>query len=309
MNRRGFLAVCVILCVCAIATELRAEDSPANPLFEQLSGEGVKVNAKMKASLPAPLMADGLDAAAQGHILTKIVGKRFSVRDFAGKGRDVPHIYEIRKIPVTGSASSQIYGVDVCFIAHGSLDRIAEKDFLQNLHKKQKDRKIHVLTAEELAKRKISCASDEHRQERYSHGIFLVLERIELRAALHTIITRRADSLLAATLIDPRFVKDVDFPNEWRKITIDEDGRRRLGAAQPYAGAGGYLKISRLHDPKGALFVEYHLIYTEPQGWFNGANPLRSKLPAIIQSEVRMFRQELNRSRDHPSRGREGTVD
>jgi hypothetical protein len=55
------------------------------------------------------------------------------------------------------------------------------------------------------------------------------------------------------------------------------------------------MKITRLHEPKGALFIEYHLIYTEPKGWFNGADPLTTKVPAIIQSEVRTFRQELNK--------------
>ena len=64
--------------------------------------------------------------------------------------------------------------------------------------------------------------------------------------------------------------------------------------ALPYSGAGGYLKITRLHEPKGALFIEYHLIYSEPQGWFSGADPLTTKLPAIIQAEVRTFRRELS---------------
>ncbi len=110
---------------------------------------------------------------------------------------------------------------------------------------------------------------------------------------MHTIVTRQPDSLLAATQIDPRFAKDSDFPNHWRKISRDDEGQRHLGPAQLYGGAGGYLKITRLHEPKGALFVEYHLIYTEPKGWFNGTDPLTTKLPAIIQSEVRTFRQEL----------------
>jgi hypothetical protein len=50
-----------------------------------------------------------------------------------------------------------------------------------------------------------------------------------------------------------------------------------------------------LHEPKDALFVEYHLVYTEPRGWFSGSDPLTTKVPAIIQSEERTFRQELIR--------------
>ncbi len=248
-----------------------------------------------KTPLPPPVMADGLDASDQRALLDKVVGNRFSVRDFTAKIGTAPHVYTIRKITNAGDNSPRMVGVDISFIAYGSLDTVASRDFLERLHKKSKDREIHVLTAEELGKRKLTVESSKRREERYSHGVFIVLDRVELRAALHTVVTRQPDSLLATTRIDPRFDKDRDFPNVWRKITVDEEGQRTLGPAHPYPGARGYLKITRLHEPMGALFIEYHLIYSEPQGWFNGADPLTSKLPAIIQSEVRSFRRELNK--------------
>jgi hypothetical protein len=240
-------------------------------------------------------MADGLDADGQLAVLEKVVGQRFTFRDFAAKVGTAPHVYAIHKITGPGDDAPRAFGVDVAFIAHGSLETVACREFLDNLHKKSKDRKIRILSMAELEKRKLKAKSSKGREERYSHGVFIVLECVELRAALHTVVTRQADSLLAATRIDPRFATDADFPNLWRKITVDEEGQRQLGPAHPYPGAGGYMKITRLHEPKGALFVEYHLIYTEPKGWFNGADPLTTKLPAIISSEVRTFRQELNR--------------
>ncbi|HEY7315010.1 MAG TPA: hypothetical protein VH643_37035 [Gemmataceae bacterium] len=294
MNRaaKEIVIAGVSLLVCPFA--LAAEKSD-NTLFEQLRG-GLSVTSETNVPLPAPAMADGLDAGGQQEVLTKIVGNRFTVKEFVGKVGTAPHVYNIRKIPAAGEDAPRVYGVDVSFVAHGGLDTVAQKDFLEDIHKKQKDRKIHLLTTEEMKKRKLTVQSDKHREERYSHGVFLVLDRVELSAALHTIVTRQPDSLLAATRIDPHFVKDGDFPNQWRKITIDEEGQRKLGPAQPYHGAGGYMKITRLHEPKGALFIEYHLIYVEPKGWFSGADPLRPKLPAIIQSEVRTFRQELNKA-------------
>jgi hypothetical protein len=273
-----------------------AADEPANPLFKQLRTNGITVGAETKAPLPAPLMADGLDAAGQRKVLEKVVD-RFTVRDFTAKVGTAPHVYAIRKIAGAGADAPRALGIDVSFVAHGSLDTVAKRDFLENLHKKSKDRQIHILTAAELDKRKLTTESSKQREERYSHGVFLVLERVELRAALHTVVTRQPDSLLAATRVDPRFAEDTDFPNQWRKITVDEEGQRKLGPAHPYAGAGGYLKITRLHEPKGALFIEYHLVYTEPKGWFSGADPLTPKVPAIIQSEVRTFRQELNKAK------------
>lgn len=291
----------IVFAILAVSLPISSLWAEENPLFAQLRREGVSVDAKTKAPLPAPIMADGLDAAAQRKVLAKVVGNRFALTEFTGKSGTAPHIIRKGKIAEASSEARRVYGVDLCFIAHGSLDRVAEKRFLEDLHKKQKDRKIHVLTPEEIEKRKLSAESNERRQELYSYGIFFILERVELNAALHTIITRQGDSLLAATQIETRLDKDADFPNRWRKITLDEEGRRKLGLFQPYAGAGGYLKITRLHEPKGALFVEYHLVYTEPKGWFNGADPLFPKLPAIIKSEVGTFRHELHRNRDRPN--------
>jgi hypothetical protein len=248
-----------------------------------------------KTPLPPPVMADGLDKSGQRAVLERVVGNRFSVRDFTAKVGTAPHVYTIRKIANSSEDLPRMLGVDLSFIAYGSLDTVASRDFLEGLHKKTKDREIHVLNAEQLDKRKLTVESSKRREERYSHGVFIVLDRIELRAALHSVVTRQPDSLLATTRIDPRFDKDVDFPNVWRKINVDEEGQRSLGPAHPYPGVRGYLKITRLHEPNGALFLEYHLIYSEPKGWFNGADPLTPKLPAIIQSEVRSFRQELNK--------------
>ncbi|MHB1422612.1 MAG: hypothetical protein ACYC3I_05340 [Gemmataceae bacterium] len=267
----------------------------SNPLFERLRTEGLSVAGEMKVPLPAPRMADGLDAADQRAVLEKIVGKRFRVGDFTAKVGTAPHVYSIEKIAADEADAPRAFCIAVSFIAYGSLDTVSNRDFLEKLHKKSKDRQLRILTAAELDKRKLTVESSKEREERYSHGVILVLERVELRAALHTMVTRQPDSLLAATRVDPRFAKDSDFPNQWRKITADEEGERKLGPAYPYGGAGGYLKITRLHEPKDALFIEYHLLYTEPKEWFNGADPLTTKLPAIIQSEVRGFRQELNK--------------
>jgi hypothetical protein len=291
------LRFCVFLCVLcdSVVSSSSFASEPDNPLFKKLRSEGVVVTADTKAPLPAPRMADGLDAAGQRAILEQVVGRRFTVGDFTAKIGTAPHVYAIKKNAAPREDTPRTIGVDVLFIAHGSLETVSSRDFLEDLHKKSKDRQIHILNEAELEKRELKTESSKQREERFSHGVFIVLERVELRAALRTIVTRQPDSLLAATLVDPRFATDTDFPNQWRKITIDEEGQHKLGPAHPYPGAGGYLKITRLHEPKGALFVEYHLVYTEPKGWFSGADPLTTKVPAIIQSEVRTFRQELNR--------------
>ena len=97
--------------------------------------------------------------------------------------------------------------------------------------------------------------------------------------------------MLVAGEIDPRFQGDPEFPNQWQSI-IKEGGTTKLGPAMPWSGAAFYLKITKLAEPAGALFIEQHVIFAEPMGWFNGANLLRSKLPLAVQINVRSMRKE-----------------
>jgi hypothetical protein len=78
-------------------------------------------------------------------------------------------------------------------------------------------------------------------------------------------------------------------------VTRDDAGRRHFGEAQPYSGFGGYAKATRLIDPPGAIFIEYHAAFAEPQDWFSGTNLLRSKLPILAQMIVRQLRRGLEK--------------
>ena len=67
------------------------------------------------------------------------------------------------------------------------------------------------------------------------------------------------------------------------------------GESVPYDGAGLYMKITALAQPADAVFVECHIVGIEPQGWFNGANLLLSKLPPAIQNQVRSSRRAMGK--------------
>jgi hypothetical protein len=54
-----------------------------------------------------------------------------------------------------------------------------------------------------------------------------------------------------------------------------------------------YAKICRTDLKPGALLVEMHFAYVEPDGWFQGETALRSKLLKIAQNQVRALRKEL----------------
>ena len=52
-------------------------------------------------------------------------------------------------------------------------------------------------------------------------------------------------------------------------------------------------ELKALAAPEEALFIECHLVFDEPQGWFNGANLIRSKVPVLVEDTVRKARRRL----------------
>ena len=62
-----------------------------------------------------------------------------------------------------------------------------------------------------------------------------------------------------------------------------------------------YAKISRLKEPEGALLVEFHAAFSEPEAWFQGAPILRSKFAPIAQDQIRKLRRELLKNRPKPA--------
>jgi hypothetical protein len=287
----------VVFAVVLLTLPLAAADSgaPTNPLFEKLRTEGVAIDSEQKVKLPAPVMADGLDAKGQQAVLAKLAGESYTVEDLLRKSVVAPHILDKHEIR-SADPARPVFAVDVYFVAHGGLDAITRKNFLETWQNTQKDRKVHLLTPEELSRRKLEVRSTDRLQQRYSHIVVDVLDRVRVSATLQTVLTRGMDSVLSASRLAPHFLDDPDFPDRWQALTRDDEGKLVVGKPTPYTGAAAYVKVTRLAEPEGTLFVEYHGVYTEPKAWFSGANPLRSKLPAIVQSEVRDFRRALARA-------------
>ena len=78
-----------------------------------------------------------------------------------------------------------------------------------------------------------------------------------------------------------------------RPLLRDAQAEIKPGPAHPFTRAGGYAKITRLAEPATAAFIEFHLIYEEPYGWFDGINLVKQKIPAMVQEKVRTFRRKL----------------
>jgi len=146
---------------------------------------------------------------------------------------------------------------------------------------------------EELTQRALAATSTADRESNFILIDATILDRVHLVGVAGTEREKRAKSVVATILLDARFRDDAELPNRWQPVLRDAAGRMELGTASPYSGLGGYIKVTELAEPAGALFVECHVAFDEPEGWFEGKNLLRSKLPLVVQDNVRTFRRKL----------------
>lgn len=286
-----------MLAVLMACVFLGAESShrTLNPLYRQLRGEGVELVAGSRTVLPPPLMADGLTPQQAREVLEAVPERHVPVDEFVRKSIVAPLAFRFRDLP-GGGDENPIRGLDVYFVAYGDLAGLEdEKRLAKAVEQDRRDAQVRILDAKDLERRKITVRDDQQVKERYIFSRAELLERVLLSTTLHTVASRTEDSIVAASEVDKRFVSDPEFPDVWRPLETDANNGRRLGAPHPYDGAIAYAKATRLKEPAGAIFIEYHEAFVEPKGWFGGANLLRSKLPILIQSEVRTLRRELEK--------------
>lgn len=266
-----------------------AKHEDANPLFKSLTANGLAVGTD-KHKFPAPTMPDGLTAAQQTEVIKKLIDGDYDFENFTRDSKVAPNLTKIRDL-VVGEKKTTARAVDVWFVLHGDFKKLDDDKFLDKLvgNTKGAGGKGGELKAADLEKRKIPAPNAK--TEGYGFVEFDFLDKVRLKATGHAVWSRGAESVVAAAEIDPRFANDQQFPNEWRTITND-DGVK-VGNPNVWAGAGMYLKITKLKEPAGALFVEQHVVFDEPAGWFGGENLLRSKLPIAVQKSVRDMRGEF----------------
>lgn len=291
----------IILCVAAVLGWLCREGRAAedNPIYTELLEKGVVIGGAPGVRLPPPTMADGLDAAAQQQAIAGIAGPNRPVEALLRNSVVAP--FELRIVDdKSAGETSTARRVDLWFVAYGSLERIASEGFWkETLHNESKTdssgpaSEARLLTEEELRQRQIVPAVAGAKREQFGTASFTLFDRVRIHGTMRSLDTRGRESVLAAAVLDSRFAGDPQFPNVWRPLTRDEAGKLSEGDPQPYSGAGSYAKATQLKEPAGAVFVEYHLVFDEPAGWFSGANLLRSKLPILAQDSVRKFRRKL----------------
>ena len=218
-------------------------------------------------------MADGLNKSGQREAIARIADPNHPIEALERPLVVAPFVL---KISGDDEKSATLRRIDLWFIAYGKLDRLADESFWKSAreslsggekeNRELSTTRIGILSADDLKTRGLK----DPETERHLTADMALFNRVRICATMQAIQTRSADSLVLAAMLDPRFAADEQFPNCWRPISRDDNGRQHIGAAQPYRTAGWYCKATQLHEPAGALFVEFHVLFDEPVGWFNG---------------------------------------
>lgn len=279
--------------------DVMSGDAPAadphlriNPLFHELREQGIAVGAKLKPTLPVALFADGLDSKKQTALLTKLAGDDYPLEELLRHSVVAPYVFKLSEF-ATQDPTTLGRRTSLWFIAYGKLETLTHRNLTKLYQGVRKDSQLTPLSDAMLKARNLKRLASFNVEEEFFHTSYPMLERVQIQATFRTVTSRSKDSVVLASRLDSAFAKDQEFPNQWRPMEADDAGNLKLGPAQPYEGVGVYLKISRLREPADALFIEMHQVFAEPTRWFGSPNVLRSKLPIVVQSEVRAFRREL----------------
>jgi hypothetical protein len=288
----------------SLAAAPAGQDSAGdNPVFKDLLAQGIKMSDGTTVKLRSPIIADGLDAAGQRAALAKVATARNPVKDILRKSYDAPVVTKVRNVNEQEDEKPFVRTIDVWFVIHGDWDKLVSKGFLESMTGDDKGKghivaKSGELTKEEMRKRKLSVKTTEGYEERFLYTTFSLFERVQVSATRFSALTKGKDSILVAGKIDPRFDKDSEYPNQWCPLLRDVQAEIKPGAAHAFSRAGGYAKITRLKEPAGAVFVEFHLVYEEPYAWFDGVSLVQQKVPLMVKEKARGFRRKLTVASD-----------
>jgi len=314
------LAAAFVFLLAGSGQALRGDEP--NPILKRLLTSGISAGGSA-VKLPAPTLPDGLDAAAQRQAMGRIADRNHTLEALTRRSVVAPLVLKISAAgdsaagsdeksdgdnsdsakPQAEKSSDGLARVDLWFVAYGQLETLHDESFWKSWSKSaaKEGGKVEVkgeveaarsgvLSAEALQSRGIHDADDT----RHLSADVTLFKEVRLSATLETMRSRTDDSLIVAGQLDPRFAGDKEYPNRWWRLDRDDSGHLTAGPPHDYRGAGWYVKATKLHEPEGSLLVEYHLVFEEPYGWFNGGNYLRSKLPVVVQDGVRRFRRRLS---------------
>jgi hypothetical protein len=286
---RQSLAYAMMLSCCA---SIAVAQQP-NEVFTKLIEDGVALSDGAKVKLPKPVMADGLSAAAQQKVMAALVAPA-RLADFS-EGK-VNSWFEFKKAgePAASPGKFGARKIDLYYVANGPLEALSNKGFIKEAMGEGGD-DFHIFNGQEVKQENLDLTQDtDTMRERYAHAKLDLFNMAKVEGTGHGVFTSDKDSVLIGFVLDPNFAGNKSFPNQWRKISLDEAGKKVIGEPHPYEGFGGYFKVTRVADAASPqVFIESHLVFEEPFEWFNGKGTLMSKLDDKFRADIRSFRRRL----------------
>lgn len=270
-----------------------------NPLLNELISQGMVFSADTQAAvLPPPFLKQGMNAEQQRAGLALAFGER-NVDRMMKKSFVSPFEFSIKELTKrTDQGTVQL--INLMFVAHGKLEDIEDRHLFDELAIPAKrgfdgpKEEARALTAEELASRNLVNGENAD-GSKTSYGVLkmYLIDKVYVTGLTSSCGASSKESLSIAFKIAPTLSDDAVVPARWSSVTESKDGKIILGEPQKYVGVAGYATATQLQTAESAVFVEIHVAFSEPHGWFDGRNALRSKLPPLLQDAVRTFRRKL----------------
>lgn len=277
----------------------------ANAVYRELLDGGLTLGG-ISVPFPAPALNDGLSPEAARAALKKAAGSGSKADDMLSKSVTAPFVVKVRDVTTKGP--TLVRAADLWFVVYADLDAIDPAEVSGKAAKPEATEAGNMrfearrLSADELKARDLDPPPDG---EWYARLAGRLLDRITFEVTDRVVVTKSANSIVVASRASEAFDEDGPGANRWRKLFKNAAGQAAApGPPRPYPGGGGYLKISRLPSPAGALLVESHFAFAEPREWFDGAPTLRSKIGLVAQDQIRALRRELARDRPKAEAGR-----
>jgi hypothetical protein len=287
-------SISALLCAAALVCVSNIAAAEENEIFKDLMKNGITLSNNAKAEIPKVVMEDGLNADAQAKVMEGVLADKKRLQSFRGGNPNDWFELKISGAPATPAKPVAAKTIDLFYVVNGRLETVADKGFIKGAMGEGGDN-FHILTDQELKNESLAPATETPtKRERYAHAKMDLFNMAKIRATGQGISLQNKDSVLIAFRLDPKFEGNKNFPNQWTGITKDASGNKVETPPQPYRGAGGYMKLTRVAgSAKPQVFIEYHLVFDEPYGWFEGKPVLTSKLPTKVDADVRSFRKDI----------------
>ena len=270
-----------------------------NSVYTKVLKQGLEAGGQT-ITLPSPRLVDGQSAENQRAALRKLAGSDRALDEFLRDSVTAPFKIEVHDVKTAGAVVRE---ADIWFAVHGDLKKVDPAQEAVRTDQKAVEVanmwfQTSILKADELRAAGIKPTDTGlGGNEWYAHIHAKLLDRIDFEVTNHVVTTQSTESIVIASATDPSFAGAGSLSNGWKSLNPPGGPQAGASARQPYAGGISYAKISRVAFEPATLFVEMHVAFVEPDGWFQGAPILRSKFSVAAQDQIRTLRRELAKKR------------